>query len=487
MIKINNVSFTYEDALSQTLHDINLCVKPGECVVLTGQSGCGKTTVTRLINALVPHFHTGELGGSVEVCGLNTQNAEPHDFSAMVGSVFQNPRSQFFNTDTHSEIVFGMENIGLPRNEMQKRVGRTVADLGIEKLMNRSVFELSGGEKQMVAFAGVYAMQPDVFVLDEPSSNLDEAAIEKLHTYLKLVKEQGKTIVISEHRLYYLNGIADRILFLDGGQVVREYCADQFEQYSTHALAEMGFRSYIKPELTVHTQESAKSEEPVLSVRNLCAGYKNDKPVIDSFSFDVAKGEIVGIVGKNGCGKTTLARTLCGLHREWSGDILIRGKKARCKTRKRSCFMIMQEPGYQLFSDSIWNELKLGARKKDIPSDEVITETLGKLALIEEKEKHPLALSGGQKQRACIALAALHPADVLIFDEPTSGLDYTNMCKVADMLHMLAEMGKALLVISHDNELLSMCCNRTIALADTTEEKVMNHDHIYKEEEVNYE
>lgn len=189
-----------------------------------------KTCVTRLINTLIPHFYEGELTGEVTIDGVNTASVQPHEIADKIGSVFQNPRSQFFSLDTDSEIVFGMENKGLPYPQMVQRYEATIRELHIEKLKNRELFELSGGQKQTIAFASVYALNPDIFVLDEPSSNLDPEAIEELRRLCLLIKEMGKTIIVSEHRLYFLNGIADKIVLMKHGMLERVWTAEEFKK-----------------------------------------------------------------------------------------------------------------------------------------------------------------------------------------------------------------------------------------------------------------
>lgn len=187
MIEIDHVSFQYSGAEKENLQDFTLQISKGECVVLTGESGCGKTCVTRLINTLIPHFYEGELKGKISIDGVDTTTIQPHDLSDKIGSVFQNPRSQFFSLDTDSEIVFGMENKGIPYQTMLQRYQQTIQELHIEKLQNRNLFDLSGGQKQTIAFASVYALNPDIFVLDEPSSNLDPDAIQELRRLLLLI------------------------------------------------------------------------------------------------------------------------------------------------------------------------------------------------------------------------------------------------------------------------------------------------------------
>lgn len=194
MIELKNITFSYEGRNQGGLRDINLTVKDGECILLCGRSGCGKTTITRLVNGLIPRFYAGGLTGQVLVDGKDIADLTMYEIAKKVGSVFQNPRTQFFNTDSNSEIAFGLENQGMPTEKLRQRVETTAVDLEIQSLRNRSLHALSGGEKQKVAFASVYAMNPDIYLLDEPSSNLDMDAIQDLRKHLKFVKQQGKTI-----------------------------------------------------------------------------------------------------------------------------------------------------------------------------------------------------------------------------------------------------------------------------------------------------
>ena len=215
MIELKDVSFTYESGETENnLSHINLTIQDGETILLCGESGCGKTTLTRLINGLIPHYYGGKLTGQVLLDGKELKDYPLYQIGQRVGSVFQNPRTQFYNVDTTSEIVFGCENMALPVPEMRKRLEETAHSLKLEKLLNRSLFALSGGEKQKIACAGVSIMEPDVLVMDEPSSNLDASSILDLRSILAFWKSQGKTIIVSEHRLYYLRGLADRFIYM---------------------------------------------------------------------------------------------------------------------------------------------------------------------------------------------------------------------------------------------------------------------------------
>lgn len=461
MITIENAGFRYEGAETDSLRHVTLHVPQGECVVLCGASGCGKTTLLRLVNGLVPHFYPGSLTGAVTAGGIRVGEQEPHALLGTVGSVFQNPRTQFFSTDSTGEIVFGMENAGLPRDEMLRRFDETVTDLRLRNLIDRDIFALSGGEKQRVAFGGVYALSPDIYVLDEPTANLDDRAADRLREALLHIKGRGKTMLVAEHRLGYLKDIADRFVLLEEGEITRQWTAAQFAALSEEALAGFGLRPLRETQPPPARAETGAGV-PAVEFRGVSAGYR-EKAVLQGLSFCAAPREIVGITGANGNGKTTLARTLCGLHRETSGEILFDGKAVPAKKRGRCAYLVMQDPNYQLFSDSVEGELRLSAAGKP-PAQEDIDGILEALGLRELRHRHPLSLSGGQKQRLAVALAALSPAKVLVFDEPTSGLDLKSMGRVAEMLQMLSKRGKTILVITHDRQLLSMGCHRIFQL-----------------------
>ena len=468
MIDIDHVSFQYSGAERENLQDFNLQIEKGECVVLTGESGCGKTCVTRLINTLIPHFYEGEMSGTVLIDGVDTRTIQPHDLSDKIGSVFQNPRSQFFSLDTDSEIVFGMENKGMPYQVMLDRYQQTIQELHIEKLKDRNLFDLSGGQKQTIAFASVYALNPNIFVLDEPSSNLDPEAIQELRRLLLLIKAQGKTIIVSEHRLYFLNGIADRIVLMEHGKLKQSWSASDFALLSTEQIKALGLRSYTPTRLDLPETTPSRNDTPAVKVRDLVIGYEKGEPVAQHLNFCVYPGEVVGVVGKNGCGKSTLARTLCGLQKELHGEVLYKNSTVPSKRRIKKAYLVMQDPDYQLFTDSVYQELLLALSDQKDKDEKRIDDILDELNLTIYKERHPMSLSGGQKQRTAIGVAALRDADVLIFDEPTSGLDYKNMESVAGILSALSKRGKAILVISHDNELLMKICSRIIRVDERT-------------------
>ncbi|MFI3249817.1 MAG: ABC transporter ATP-binding protein [Eubacteriales bacterium] len=243
MIKLHNVSFSYQSTPEfLSVDQLDLHIKKGEIVVLCGRSGCGKTTVTRLINGLIPHFFEGEFKGEIWVDGKDVAQTELSDFAKTCGSMFQNPKSQFFNIDTTSELAFGCENLAISPEEIHSRMESTVQKLELNHLKDRNIFQLSGGEKQQIAMGSIHAATPDLYVLDEPSSNMDAAAIERLRNLILTLKEEGKTVVISEHRLSYLVGIAHRFLYFSEGKLAEEFTPSQLLALTDEEREKRGLR-----------------------------------------------------------------------------------------------------------------------------------------------------------------------------------------------------------------------------------------------------
>ena len=459
MISIKDVSFTYDGGQGDGIGNVTLEIAPGECVLLCGRSGCGKTTVTRLINGLIPHFHSGELQGSVTVGDMDICQTPMYKIAEKVGSVFQNPRTQFFNVDTDSEIAFGMENLAYPPEQLRRRLDETAAELELKELMGRGIFELSGGEKQKVAFASIHAMSPEVYILDEPSSNLDVQATEELRKSLRLLKNKGKTIVIAEHRLYYLRDLVDRIIYMEGGRIAGSYSPGQFLSLPVAVREGMGLRTMELE--AVELMEKAPGGAPppaVLEARKVTVKYKRG-PVVDRVELSASRGDIIGVIGHNGAGKSTFVRTLCGLNKKHEGTFRWNGREVGAKERLRLSYMVMQDVNYQLFAESVELECCLGIKN---PDREAAAGVLKELDLYGCRQSHPNTLSGGQKQRTAIAVSMLCKKELLVFDEPTSGLDFDSMRQVAKLLSRLSELGKVIFVVTHDYELLAAACSHIV-------------------------
>ena len=459
MIEFKNVSFAYPDSADGGLKHIDLTIPDGQCVLLCGRSGCGKTTLTRLINGLIPQFFAGDLSGEILLDGENLADLPMYRIAGKVGSVFQNPRTQFFNVDTDSEIAFGMENEAVPQKEMERRVAETAKALHIENLLSRNIFALSGGEKQKIAFASVYAMNPEVYLLDEPSSNLDMTAIYDLREHLRLIKSQGKTVIVAEHRLYYLADVADRIICLKSGRIAGDFTPEQFLSLSAEKRQSMGLRAIdLQDEKPVCA--AVPKQPPVLELKNVTLSYKK-QPVLSDISLQAAPGDIIAIVGHNGVGKTTFSRALCGLHKEASGSYLWNGKAQKPKERMKRSYMVMQDVNYQLFAESVEAECTFGIQQPDTALAE---QTLQELGLAPFRERHPNTLSGGQKQRLAAATSMACGKELLVFDEPTSGLDYDSMVRLSALIQRLSDMGKVIFIVTHDYEFVCRSCTRVLHL-----------------------
>lgn len=466
MISIENVSFGYTENKNMLEH-VTLDIPAGECILLCGESGCGKTTVTKLVNGLIPHFtKIDHMEGSVTVADQSVTDLEVYELAKLVGSVFQNPKSQFFHLDTDGELEFGLENQGVAPEEIRRAVERTVTQLGIEPLMGRNVFALSGGEKQMLAFASVYAMNPEIYMLDEPTANLDEDAIRKLREQIILLKKQGKTVVIAEHRLFFLADIIDRAVYIRNGEIKQIFSGEEFQALSDKERISMGLRTIHQTELRLKPAEDIESTggsngaDSGLCVRTLSCGYKKSPAVFENLSFTAYPGEVLGITGHNGVGKSTLIRCLCGLLKEKGGSITLNGRILKPKQRQKACYLVMQEVNHQLFSDTVFGECEqLGTA-----DPEEIRRVLKHFDLDAYEDVHPMALSGGQKQRLAVATAVLSGREVLIFDEPTSGLDYRHMMEVCRITKQLAKDGRIVLVVSHDKEFMQEACDRLLTL-----------------------
>ena len=375
--------------------------------------------------------------------------------------MFQNPRSQFFCVDTTSELAFGCENMGMPEDEILSRVDEAARELNIEKLLGRSIFELSGGEKQKISCASVSALRPEVMVLDEPTSNLDVHAIEELKQTLLGWKAEGKTIVIAEHRLSWLRNLCDRVICMKDGQVAFDLSMQAFAQYSTEQLHQMGLRS-LRDEKIAPVQNSVPETE-TMQLQNFCFSY-DGTPVLNIPHLSLPLDGIIALVGPNGAGKSTFSRCLCGLEKKFKGQVKINGQLWKNRQLLKNCYMVMQDVNHQLFCETVADEVQLGMRSEN-SSD--VERVLKMLDLSHLRERHPMSLSGGQKQRVAIASAILAGKEILIFDEPTSGLDFRHMEQTAALLSSL-KGNQTVLIVTHDPELIQRCCDHIVCIENGT-------------------
>ncbi|WP_035097801.1 ABC transporter ATP-binding protein [Olegusella massiliensis] len=470
MIEFKDVYYAYRVTdsdgsvrMRSALKDVSLSIQTGEFVVLTGNSGCGKTTACRLVNGLIPHYFEGNLKGEVLLAGKNVTAQPLYETAKRVGSVFQNPRNQFFNVDTTSELAFAAENQGRDPKQIKHNIANTAELLDLKPLLRRNMFALSGGEKQKIACGSVAVAGSDVIVLDEPSSNLDMESIKALRKTLALWKEQGKTVIIAEHRLFFLKGLADRVLVFRDGEIIQSLDADVFAAMTTRECAGMGLRTTDLGSVSFPTRSTSRA--PMIRLEDVCFHYSGTLG-IDIPDLAFPQSHITAIVGRNGAGKSTLARTLCGLNRRAKGTVFLDGKEIPIGKMLSFCYMVMQDVNHQLFTDSVLEEVLIsvpGAIPKDL-REKKAHKALQLMDMEDLSEQHPMALSGGQKQRVAIASALAADEEILIFDEPTSGFDYRHMRQTAQALKMLCNLGKTTLIITHDLELIALCADYVVQM-----------------------
>lgn len=308
MIEIRKLSFKYKGGSDYSLKDINLKIKKGECILLCGRSGCGKSTLLKLMNGIIPEFYDGDISGSVMVHGMNTFTTPIYKLSKDIGSVFQNPKTQFYTTNTTDEIAFGLENYGIEREVINKRIEEVEKELHLENLMNKNIFNLSGGEKQKIAIASIYALNPDIFILDEPSSSLDIKSMKELSLTIKTLKSLGKTIIIAEHRLWYLKDIVDRAIYLEDGKIIREYSMDEIENLSEDERMRTGLRHSDYKAIERFDDFETSNKGTLLELKNLIFK-RNTKIILSIKDLKFCYGNIIGIVGENGIGDSDIMMT----------------------------------------------------------------------------------------------------------------------------------------------------------------------------------
>ena len=453
MIKFKNVSFTYENSDKKALDNINFEINDGELVLITGASGSGKSTIYKCINGLIPHIYEGNLLGDVFIDDINTKDCKDYELCKKIGSVSQNPRGQFFTDNTTSELAFNLENSGYKVEEILEKIENISSFFGISNILNKNILEISGGEKQKISIACVSILDAKTLVFDEPSANLDYYGIELLKEIFSKLKESGYTIIVVEHRILYLKEIFDRMIHIKNGRLIVNLERKEALNYTAEDL-----RSLNPFDRELKVLDSSTRKEKLLEINNLF--FKN---IIKDVSFNLYRGEIVGLVGKNGVGKSTISKLISGIYKKTSGKISIEGKP----------FVLMQDVDYQLFSESVFSEFLLS--NKDLNEDEIL-EMLKVINLYDKKNSHPFSLSGGEKQRLLMGICAKSNSDILILDEPTSGLDFNNMIIISEIIKNLAKE-KAIILISHDYELLSRVVDRIIFLEDGS----IKEDFILKE------
>lgn len=442
MITFKNFNYKYIESKKLNIEDLSLNIKKGECILFTGASGCGKTSILRVLNGLAPEFFDGGYSGELKVAHLNIGD-KLKDFSKVVGSVFQNPKNQFFNLDSTSELAFSMENYGYSKLEIQSRIDEVISEFSAEYLLERNVLELSGGEKQKLAFMASMMLDADIYVLDEITSNLDLKAIQLISSIIETLKKKGKTIVVAEHRIYYLKDLIDRMYIIKDGKLIHEVTKEQLSDFDSRSCHT---RQIDLSKVELGNKENRDFKEEFFNIERLEYKVHDREVALQNENFAASK--IYTIIGDNGCGKTTFANALCGLHKA-KHKVKLDEKYLNNKDLVKNAFQVMQDVNYQLFTNQVEKEIKLGSDNLSL-FDEVVD----RLNIRKFLDRHPNTLSGGEKQRVAIASALLSNKKVLIFDEPTSGLDYVNMIELSRLIEEIAKNDVVIFIITHDYEFL---------------------------------
>ncbi len=496
LIQLEHVRYRYPDAAAHALEDVHLNIDAGEYVLLAGASGSGKSTFCRLLNGLIPQFYGGSLEGSVRIEGTDIRARAVHEWMATVGVVFQNPEAQLFNSAVAREIAFGLESLGLPREEIASRIAQTLQMVQIERLAGRAPHALSGGEQQLVAIAAILALQPRILVLDEPFANLDPAALARVRSLLQEVHRQGATLIVAEHRLHATLEDATRLIVLDRGRVVRdgaprEVLHDDVSSFRLNTpfvvrLARAsGWRdtplsvdeavvlsreqdSLTLPERRNGTNAVPADNAPVVQARGL-SFILQGRTILKDIDLDLRRGECAAMLGKNGSGKTTLLKHLDGIYRPTSGSLVVLGQDATrmsVSDLAKHVGLVFQNPNDQLFKPNVREEIEVAPRALGAMDPAWLDKLIEMFALRPLLERSPFTLSEGEKKRVAFAAAlAAHPA-ILALDEPTTGQDAAFRSALAQLLHELRQQGLSILLATHDLEFAERVASRWLVLAD---------------------
>jgi len=507
LIKINNLCFSYANSKKNALSDISLEINDSEFILITGESGCGKSSLCRSINGLIPSFYGGKIIGKVEVENIDVTHSTPDEMSKHVGMVFQDPENQIVKNDVEREIAFGLENKGFSKTIMAKRVEEVLDSIGINHLRDRKISTLSGGEKQKIAIASVLALHPEILILDEPTSELDpKGAEEVLQIIRRLNEELGLTVILVEHRIDRVLNMVDRVIYMKKGRIEfdgnpRSWLKNlnqDIDRIGIPPISRLGveikkndpnikiplnikegrrfFSNIINENKTVKTKNIERKidfdDEIIVKTKKLWYKYPDGKTTLRDINLNIRKGEFVALIGRNASGKTTLCKTLNGLIKPTKGKVFIKNNDTRKipveKLAKHIGFLF-QDPNVHLFTDTVEQEISfmmynLGFGKKDIKNR--LDEIINQFNLNDFKDFYPRSLSSGEKQRVALASIISSKPDILILDEPTRGLDYGLKKNLMKYLNDYKQKGGTIILVSHDIEIIAEFADRVILMSE---------------------
>ncbi|AWB46466.1 heme ABC transporter ATP-binding protein [Paenibacillus sp. CAA11] len=506
VIEFNHFGFQYRAQSEPTLHDIELTLYEGEKVLIVGPSGSGKSTLAHSLNGLIPFYYPGEITGSLKILGEELKDSSISRLSEKVGTVLQDPDGQFVGLTVAEDIAFKLENDAISQEEMKRRVAEAAHAVDIQQYLGASPHALSGGQKQKTTLGGVLVNDVDILLFDEPLANLDPAAGKKAIELIDQVHEEtGKTIVIIEHRLEdVLQQHVDRIVVVKHGRIVADMSAD--ELLVTEILSETGIREplyitalkyagcTITPDMhpghvdTIELEgckdrlyewleetpvlEAESEQPPILELEDVSFSYEKGHPILRDIGFQIRQGEMVSIVGRNGAGKSTISKLICGFYRPTSGRMLYKDKDLKgdtIKQRAERIGFVMQNPNHMISKTMIFDEIALGLRVRGVSEEEVqerVHEVLRVCGLYAMRNWPISALSFGQKKRVTIASILVLRPEVIILDEPTAGQDFKHYNDMMEFLRELNCQGMTVIIITHDMHLMLEYTRRTIVLSE---------------------
>ena len=478
---VENLSFRYRDRLGAAIRDISFEANPGEILLIAGASGCGKTTLIRCINGLIPRSYKGEMNGKVTVFGEETASWKLSQISQKIGTVLQDPERQILGTKVINEVAFGLENLTVAREEILERVDESLKFLKIFHLRERETFTLSGGEKQKVALAGVLAMRPSILLLDEPLASLDPASAQDALDTARFLADQGMTIIMVEHRVEDVLRIKpERVMFMSEGEIrylgelsgLSEVVNYREVKLPAEDIVERAKQDPPPAEITILPGASGKGEsEALVKFEDVAFGYESDVEVLHGINLEIKRGDVIAVLGPNGAGKTTFVKHAIGLLKPKTGRVLVNGrdtKEASVAQIAGTLGYVFQSPSHMLFAPTVHEELAFGPKNLKHPKEQIeqeVKEALSIVNLSDKEQDPPLALSFGQQKRVSIAAILAMQSRILVMDEPTAGQDYQNYMNFLDSILQLPSF-EAILFITHDVDLAVIYANRVLVVND---------------------
>jgi energy-coupling factor transport system ATP-binding protein len=478
---IDNLSFRYRDRQGAAIHNLTFTANPGEVLLIAGASGCGKTTLVRCINGLIPRSYKGEMSGKILVFGEEVKDWKLSQISQKIGTVLQDPERQILGTKVVNEVAFGLENLGMPREEIFSRVDEALNFLKIPHLRDRETFNLSGGEKQKVALAGVLAMRPSIVLLDEPLASLDPASAQDTLDAVRMLADQGLSILMVEHRVEDVLRIhPERVMFMSEGEI--RYLGDvaglskvvNYREVKLPAedIVERAKQDPPPVEIKVlpGVTSSQAGQEALVSFENVAFGYESGVEILHGINLKINRGDVIAVLGPNGAGKTTFVKHAIGLLKPKSGKVFVGGRDTNEASVAEIASMlgyVFQSPSHMLFAPTVREELAFGPTNMKHTTEQIeleVKESLKTVNLSDKENDPPLALSFGQQKRVSIAAILAMRSRILVMDEPTAGQDYQNYMNFMDSILQMPGF-EAIMFITHDVDLAAIYANRVLMIS----------------------